>query len=145
VVGPHEITACVPQYTLADTSTDWAIIAVTDDGRIIRLHMTFNESHHDLEGEQIAERRRIPATFVVHEASARRLADANRLDIKKVHGRPDAFGQLTRKELSIGDVTLTLKDGEVIDLGIDQTGMYEADDLARADLLLDAVRAHSGL
>jgi hypothetical protein len=145
LVGPHEISGCFPQYSMTEASTDWAITAVTDDGRIILLHMTFNQSHHDFDGEQIAQRQRNPATFVVHRASVRKLAEAVQLDIRKVHGRPDGFGQLSRQEFSIGDISLTFRDGEVIDLAIDQTGMYDDGDLARTDALIDAVRAHSEL
>jgi hypothetical protein len=130
---------------MTDETTDWVITAVTDDGRIIFLAMTFNASHHDLEGEQIAERQKNPATFVVHQATVRRLSDAVRLDIQKVHGRRDSFGQLSRRELSIGDISLTFRDGNAIELGIDQTSLYDDDDLARTDALLDAVRAHTGL
>lgn len=145
LVGQHEITACVGEYTLADESTDWTITAVTDDGRIIFLHMTFNQSRYDLEGEQIAHRQQNPATFVVHEASVRKLAEAVRLDIQRVHGRHDGFGQPSRRELSVGDLSLTFQNGKAIKLGIDQTRLYDDDDLARTDALIDTVRAHSGL
>ncbi len=145
LVGPHEISACVPRYSMTDSTTDWALTAVTDDGRLIVLAMTFNASHHDLEGEQIAERQRTPATFVVHEASVRRLADVSRLDIERVAGRPDGFGQLSRRELNLGGISLTFRDKLVVQLGIDQIGLYDDDDLARTDALLDAVREHTGL
>jgi hypothetical protein len=61
-------------------------------------------------------------------------------------GATTGFGQPSRRELSVGDLSLTFQNGKAIKLGIDQTRLYDDDDdLARTDALVDTVRAHSGL
>jgi hypothetical protein len=141
LVGNHAITASFARFT-PDAPSSWTIVAVTEDGRLVRVHMEFAAERYDLEKDRQRQSSVAPS---VREAWVRRLADAVRLDIGRVQSRPDSFGQPSPNAVDMGEIKVWFNDGRDIDLDIDQATMFDSDDRDQADAFIDAVRFHANL
>ncbi|EFG77114.1 hypothetical protein HMPREF0591_2982 [Mycobacterium parascrofulaceum ATCC BAA-614] len=144
LVGDHSIVASWSAYTSSGPSR-WAVVAVTDDGRLIHVEMEFDVAEYDRDAEAQLHRQRQQVTVVVHDASARRLSEAVSLSFGGVSQRFDRFDRPSRDQVDVSDVRLRFPDGSEIDLGIDQSSIHDSDDRARSDELIQAIRSHAGL
>ena len=57
----------------------------------------------------------------------------------------NGFGEPTRDEFNVGGVSLKFNNGDVVNLGFDQTSTHDVDERARSDALLEAVRRYTKL
>lgn len=121
------------------------MVAVTDDERLIRMQMDFDAEQYDRDAEQRTLRMHETVGVALRDASARRLSDAVSLQIGRVSLRRDGFGKPLRDQLDVSDIRLRFSDGGEIDLGMDQTTIYDTDDQARSDSLIEAIRTRTGL
>jgi hypothetical protein len=139
LVRNHAITASFARFT-PDAPSSWTVDIVTEDGRLVRVHMEFDGERYELQKEQ--QHSIAPS---VREAWVRRLADAVRLDIGTVQTRLDSFGGPSRHKADMGEIKVWFNDGRDIDLDVDQTSMFDSDDHDQADAFIDAVRFHANL
>jgi hypothetical protein len=141
LVGDHEIAASYAQFVTTGPSI-WSVLAVTDDDRLVKVVVEFDDEGYDLDQEQ-SFRDKTPEHTVV-EAWVRRLKDAVRLEMK-VGQRRDNFNQPARDQVDVGDVRLKFVGAEDVDLGVDQLKMAYYEDRERTDQLITVIRTHTGL
>lgn len=144
LLGDHRISASWTGYTSNQPSL-WTVVAVTDDDRLIRLQLEFDAEQYDRDAEQRLQRLHQSVGTAVHDASVHRLRDAVNLSIGRALPHVDGWGKPSRDEVDVSDIRLQFSDGSEIDLGIDQTTIYDTDDRARSDALIEAIRTQSGL
>jgi hypothetical protein len=144
LVSDSNIEECAPTFAFGRPSV-WTIDAVTEDRRLVRVRMEFDAEKYDFECEQRKQQQKESVAGVVHESSARRLSDVVSLDIAKAHRRLNGFGEPTRDEFNVGGVSLKFNNGDVVNLGFDQTSTHDVDERARSDALLEAVRRYTKL
>lgn len=142
LVGDHLIEGSSAHFDPADPSV-WSVIAVTDDGRLLKVVIEFDAEGFDLEAER-NPRETAPEHRVV-EARVRRLRDVVGLEIRKLEHRKSAFKQLMPDQLDVADVTVIFVGAENVDLGIDQLEMPYHEERNRTDQLITAIRAHTGM
>lgn len=139
LLGEHGISESHVTYGLSAPSTTWLIFLVTDDARLIKLHVEFDAEQYDRDEELQPIRQSRPVASTVHAAWVRHLSDVAQLDIGQVLGRPDAFGEQRGDQFNLGDAHLTFHDGFKVDLGISQAAMPH-DDRAKSDAFINALR-----
>ena len=83
-----------------------------------------------------------PLEPLVKESWIRRLSDVESIGIGRSRLRTGTFGRVQQNVLDLADVTLTFRDGSVVDLGIDQIGMSRYDDRGRSDTFVEVLRRH---
>ncbi|MCV7159375.1 hypothetical protein [Mycolicibacterium brisbanense] len=142
LVGNADIEASFSHFDGAGPSI-WSVALITSDGRLIRIRMQFDAEQYDLDQDQATTAEPVAAT--VSESWVRRLSDVVSLDIGSVRMRPNGFGRVTQDVLDVGDVTVTFRDGEVVNLGVDQLTMTMYDDRQRSDGFIARLRHHTGL
>ena len=123
LLGEHGVSQSHVTYGLSAPSTTWLIFLVTEDARLIKLHVGFDAEQYDRDEELQPIRQRRPVASTVHAAWVRHLADVAQLDIGQVLGRPDAFEAQRGDQFNLGDAHLTFRDGFKVDLGINQATM----------------------
>jgi len=136
LVGHNAIDASVASFNGTGPSM-WTVTLVTASARLIRLRMQFDAEQYDLEQDRLLSE---PLDGSVDESWVRRLSDVERIDIRSSRMRPR-----TRDALDVAGVHLIFREGDVVDLGVDQVAMTMYDDRRRSDGIVDLVRHHTGL
>lgn len=141
LIGNSTIEASVASFDGTGPST-WAVTLITADARLIGIRMQFDAEQYDLGKDQAATE---PLTATVNESWVRRLSDVASLAIGETRMRPNTFGRTMPDVLDVGDLTLTFRDGVVVDLGFDQVSMTMYDERGQSDAFVDLLRHHTGL
>jgi len=139
----HQVVGSTVNFSSDGSDTTWSAVAVTDDGRLVKVVIVFNAESYDLEQER-SYREADPA-YAVHEAWVRPLSDVIGIEVGKVGPRLNAFSQARQGEFNVGDVRLRFADGGVVELGFDQLAMPYQENRQNTDELFAAIRAQTGL
>lgn len=144
LVGEDGIAGSAAHFSKSGP-TVWSVVAVTEDGRLVKVVVEFASEGHDLEAEGKLDDQALPEHKVL-EASVRRLKDVVGLEIGKAAFRRTVFNQLARDELDVGDIRLKfLGIDDELRLGIDQLALPYHEDRNRSDRLIAAIRTSAGL
>jgi len=100
--------------------------------------MQFDAEEYEVAKDREAAEPLIPTVL---ESWIRRLSDVDRLGIGRSRLRPASLGRSQMDVLDVADVTLTFRDGTVVDLGVDQLRMTMYDDRSQSDAFVDRLRA----
>lgn len=143
LVGTANIEASTTTFS-GDSLSTWTVAIVTADGRLISVRMQFDAEQYDLERDMTVSVDN-PVVAAVTESWARPLGDVVRLDVGKARMRPTTFGRTLRDEVDVGEVSLTFRDGAVVNVDFDQAEMSVYDDRRRSDAFTAALRKHTRL
>lgn len=142
LVGEHEISGASAEFVPASPAK-WSVVAVTDDGRLVKVVIEFDAEGFDLEAER-SDQEKSPDHRVI-EGWVRQLKDVVGLEIRKLAHRRGSFNRPMPDQVDVGDVRLRFVGDEYVDLGVDQVGMAYHENRKRTDQLIAAIRDHTGL
>ncbi|MCA2355765.1 hypothetical protein [Mycobacterium intracellulare] len=143
LVGEHQVVGSAVNFSSDGAGTTWSAVAVTDDGRLVKVVIVFNAESYDLEQER--SYRETDPVYAVHEAWVRPLSEVVGLEVGKVGPRLNAFSQARQGEFNIGDVRLRFAHDQIVQLGFDQLAMPYNEDRRSTDELFAVIRAETGL